>query len=86
MICRKIILILSFLVFHGCADYKSPQKQGKKYYSSSGFVLIYEDNLYKEKVISKKINNESLSVIHDVLKVNTLIKIINPENSKVIET
>ena len=70
---------------YSCADYKSIKQDDKKYYSSTGFVLIYEDDLYKEKIINKKINNEKLLAIHDILKVNTPIKIINPDNSKTVE-
>ena len=50
------------------------------------FALIYEDSLYLEKVVNKKINNEDLKVMHSLLKINTPIRIINPENSKVIES
>jgi len=83
---NKIILLLIAFNLYSCADYKTIQKDQKKYYSSNGFVLIYEDNLYEEKIVNKKINNEKLLVIHDVLKINTPIKIINPENSKSVET
>ena len=82
---NKIILILIFINLYSCADYKSAKRAEKKYYSSSGFVLIYEDYLYKEKIINKKINNEKLLAIHDILKINTPIKIINPDNSKSVE-
>ena len=37
-------------------------------------------------MINKKINNEDVRVMHSLLKVNTPIKLINPDNSKVIET
>ena len=82
---NKIILLLIAFNLYSCADYKTIQKDQKKYYSSNGFVLIYEDNLYEEKIVNKKINNEKLLAIHDVLKINTPIKIINPENSKSVE-
>ena len=82
---NKIILLLVAFNLYSCADYKTIQKDQKKYYSSSGFVLIFEDNLYKEKIVNRKINNEKLLAIHDVLKINTPIKIINPDNSKVVE-
>ena len=74
---------------HSCAEYQATrkiEKTEKQYYSSSGFALIYEDKLYTEKVINKKMNNEDLRVMHSFLKTNTPIKVINPENSKFIET
>ena len=87
---KKIILIFtSAIAIYSCADYKTyenNQKSEKQYFSSSGFALIYDDDLFKKKIIRKKINNEELRVMHSLLKTNTPIKIINPENSKFIET
>jgi len=87
---KKIILAFSCIIaLYSCADYtteKSKKKKERQYYSSNGFALIYEDNLYIEKVINKKIRNEEIKVMHNSLKTNTPIKIINPVNSKVIET
>ena len=58
---RRIALILiCYITLYSCADYKInkvSQKEERKYYSSSGFALVYEDELYKQKVINKKINN-----------------------------
>ena len=74
---------------YSCADYnvnKAMEKKVKQYYSSSGFALIYEDKLYTQKILNKKINNEDIKVMHNLLKKNTPIRIINPANSKVIET
>ena len=82
---RIILLILSLQLF-GCAGYQTTQKDDRQYYSSSGFVLIYEDILYEQKVVNKKLDNENLSVMHNQLKMNTPIKIINPDNLKSIET
>ncbi len=86
----KIILKLScILILYSCADYSLKDQKKineKQYYSSNGFALIYEDVLYSQKVINKKINNQEIKVMHNLLKINTPIKIINPVNSKVIET
>ena len=83
---KKIsILFIVNIVLYSCADYRIEKKE-KLYYSSSGFALIYEDNLYLQKVVNKKINNEDLSVMHNLLKINTPVRIINPDNLKVIET
>jgi len=86
------IIILTFIyiiTLYSCADYKTyegTQKKKKQYYSSSGFALIYDDKLFLQKVINKKINNDDIRVMHTLLKTNTPLKIINPVNSKVIET
>ena len=72
------------------------EKQKKSFfYTSNGFALIYDQNLFKEGIIDKKldirsdvdrqINDNEVIVMHSFLKKNTLVKIINPENSKVIE-
>ena len=87
---RKIILIFfCSIALYSCADYKTnevTQKKEKQYYSSNGFALIYDDELFLQKTINKKINNEDIRVMHSLLKTNTPLKIINPINSKVIET
>jgi len=87
---RRIIpMFICFIALYSCADYyknKGTQKDEKQYYSSSGFALIYDDELFLQKIINKKINNEDIRAMHSQLKTNTPLKIINPVNSKVIET
>ena len=86
---RVILVLVSIAQLYACADYKTDkeiQYNERLYYSSRGFALIYEYELYKQKVIDKKINNEDIRVMHSFLKINTPIKIINPNNSKIIET
>ena len=86
---KKISSIaIIFLNLTACANNKvyDKEKIEREYYSSSGFVLIYEENLYKEKIVNKKINNENLLTMHNSLKRNTPIRITNPSNSKTIET
>ena len=87
---KRIILTFVYAAtLYSCADYSvkdSIKKKERLYYSSSGFALIYDDNLYLQKVVNKKINNEDIKVMHNLLKLNTPIRIINPANSKVIET
>jgi len=85
---RKIInfffIIVIFFLF-SCAEYKI-QKPQREYFSSSGFALIYEKNLFENKIVNKKIDNNKIYVLHKVLKSNTKIRISNPSNSKFIET
>jgi len=56
----------------------------RKPFSSKGFALIYNENLFKEKIIKKKINNREFFVLHSILKPNIYVKIYNPMNSKTI--
>jgi len=89
MILKKILaIILLFLNLIACANNKVYDKKEKEkdYYSSAGFALIYEEDLYKEKIINKKINNQNLITMHYSLKRNTHIRITNPLNSKTIDT
>jgi hypothetical protein len=53
-------------------------------FSNKGFALIYNENLYKKKIISRKINERDLIIFQNKLKVNTKVKIINILNNKSI--
>ena len=55
-------------------------------HQSTGFVLIYNDDLYKQKIVSKKLNNSEVQVLHSMLKKNSNIKIFNPDNLKSLNT
>ena len=82
---KNILFFLIFFLLFSCADYSSQRANKKKnYYSSLGFALLYEENLFLEKKINKKINNDELVVMHSSLKINTPIKIINLDNGKFV--
>jgi hypothetical protein len=86
---KKILTLSCIIILYSCADYTSidqKKKKEKHYYSSNGFALIYSDDLYTHKILNKKINNEDIKVMHNLLQTNTAIRIINPANLKVIET
>ena len=95
----KITLFCFILLLGACADYKTgklKQIKEKKFYSSSGFALIYGADLFEEGGIDKRLNNneiidnilnnEKIIAMHSSLRKNTIIQIINPETSKVVET
>ena len=84
-----VLLLISTIFLNSCADYKTDRttkKKEKQYYSSMGFALIYSDHHYLNKVVNKKIKNDDSVAMHNLLKINTPIKIINPDNSKFIVT
>ena len=81
MLKKSYLILFLFFFSASCVDYKIPKTE-RKYYSSSGFALVYEDRFYKEGVISKKIDNDKKIALHNFLKPGTLIKINNPINSK----
>ena len=96
---KKVILLSFILLLGACANYKTSKSltpKERKFYSSKGFALIYTDSLFEQgainkkfshnKIADKKLNNEKMIVMHSSLKKNTLIKIINPDNSKFVET
>ena len=87
---KKIIfLLICVSQLFSCAEYQTKRsiiKEEKKYYSSLGFALVYEDQLFNEKAINRKINNNNIVVMHSILRRNTQVKIINPDNLKFIET
>jgi len=53
-------------------------------YSNKGFALVYSEELYNQKIISKKINERSLIIFQKKLKTNTLVKITNLLNKKTL--
>ncbi len=82
------LLLLFLLLINSCAEYSSDNRASKiekQYYNSKGFALIYDDDLYKSGVVSKKLKDEVNYVMHSTLKRNTPVRIINPENLKFVE-
>jgi len=88
MFYKKILLLIIFLSLSNCATENLIKKQTNKTlvngYSNKGFALIYSENLYQEKIVSKKINERSLSIFQKNLKMNTQVKITNILNNKSI--
>jgi len=83
-----IITLTSIVLLYSCADYKTQQtREGveKNYYFSKGFALVYNEDLYYQKVVNKKFSDEKYGAMHNLLKVNTSVKIINPSNSKFLD-
>ena len=85
---KKIILILSIIFFSGCNQFDKDEKKlnyiSDQKYSNTGFTLVYNDKLKKEKTISKIIDNRSLLIFHKRIKKNSFVKITNPKNNKSI--
>ncbi len=53
-------------------------------YTNQGFALIYDEDLFKKKSISKKLDNRGLFIFHTKIRKNSFVKITNPENTKTI--
>ena len=75
---KKLILILSILFLSACNQFDQNDKNlvyiSDQKYSNTGFALIYDDELKKEKKISKKIDNRSLLIFHNKIKKNSFVK------------
>ena len=53
-------------------------------YTNQGFALIYDEVLFNEKKISKKIDNRGLFIFHTKIRKNSFVKITNPVNNKTV--
>ena len=53
-------------------------------FSNNGFALIYNDKLYNDKIISKKMDERDLIIFQRNLRKGTSVKITNPFNGKTI--
>jgi hypothetical protein len=85
----RIFLIISFiLLLTGCEqnnlNKNSINQEKLSKYKNSGFALVYDNVLKKEKKISKKIDNRALFIFHKNLKKNSFVKITNPSNQKTV--
>ena len=88
---KNILVFCCIFFIFSCAEYtgykiKNVPEKEKKRYSASGFALVYDDILFANKEISKKINNEEIFVMHNYLNKNAVVVISNPMNQKFIKT
>ncbi|MDC3165349.1 SPOR domain-containing protein [Candidatus Pelagibacter sp.] len=85
---KKLILIIFIFFLSACNQFDQKNKNlvyiTDQKYSNTGFTLIYDDELKKEKKISKKIDNRSLLIFHNKIIKNSFVKITNPVNDKSI--
>ena len=88
MFYKNIIFIIICIILSNCTTTSlvnnKPNKTIVNGYSNKGFALIYSDNLYKQKIINKKIDNRSLTIFQKNLKTNTQVKITNILNNKTL--
>lgn len=82
MNCRYIILVFFFLFSCTNNSKNLVNKDVYEAYSNKGFALIYNDDLLKKKIISKKIDNRSLIIFNNNLSFDTPVKVTNLINGK----
>ncbi len=65
-------------------DKKINDNSKLKVFNNKGFVLIYDENLFKKKIVNKKINKDSIYIYNKNLIKNAPVKITNLLNGKSI--
>ena len=88
MFYRSSLFLVIFLIITNCTTgnliENKPNKTLINGYSNKGFALIYSKDLYKQKIVNKKIEERSLIIFQKNLKINTQVKITNIVNGKSI--
>jgi len=86
MFYKKYIYILLFLFTSNCSTGSLVNDNIKinfdNIFTNKGFALVYKDNLYKEKLVSKQLDERSLIIFQKNLKKKTSVKITNLANKK----
>ena len=85
MLYRNILIIIFFLFLSNCSITTLPKKLDQPSingYSNKGFALVYSDDLYKRKIVSKKIEERSLIIFQRKLTKSTQVKVTNILNNK----
>ena len=80
------IIVIFLILLTSCVNNTKKQRSeilsiNNKFYNS-GFALIYDDNLYFEKIINKKMDDRDLIIFQKNLKKGTSVKLFNPINNK----
>ena len=83
-----LLIFLLFIILNSCVTTPIEKKDSsttlKSYFLNKGFTLVYNEELYKEKLVKGKIEDRSLTIFQKNLKKNTKVKITNLINSKYI--
>ena len=83
---KLLIVILLFLTScisnTGIINQNTDAFKNMTKFSNSGFALIYDEKLFFEKIINKKMSDRDLIIFQKNLKKGTSVKIINPNNNK----
>ncbi len=77
------LLFITSCVNHSIIEESSTIKK-TSFFSNKGFALVYNDELFKEKIVKGKIEDRSLFIFQKNLKKDTPVKITNLHNSKYI--
>jgi hypothetical protein len=85
---KKLLILFCFILLNNCTvtniTKNEPSISLDNPFINKGFSLVYSDNHYNNKIISKKIDERSLIIFQKNLKKNTIVKITNILNNKSI--
>ena len=85
---KFLLLIIAFFILSACNQELHKDENinivSEQKYKNTGFALVYNNTLKKEKKISKKIDDRSLVIFHKNLRKDSFVKITNPLNQKTI--
>ena len=84
----KFFIFLFLILINSCSINKTTNKVDersiKSGFKNNGFALVYDDKLYKKKIISSKLDDRDLVVLQKNLKKGSTVKIKNNMNNKSI--
>ena len=85
---KFLLLIIAFFILSACNQELHKDENinivSERKYKNTGFALVYNNTLKKEKKISKNIDDRSLVIFHKNLRKDSFVKITNPSNQKTI--
>tara|TARA_B100000780_G_scaffold254632_1_gene202871 strand:+ start:80 stop:838 length:759 start_codon:yes stop_codon:yes gene_type:complete len=88
MLYKKLITLCCLILLNNCTTTTLTKHKNSilldNPFVNKGFGLIYNDDYYNNKIISKKIDKLSLIIFQKNLKKNTIVKITNILNGKSI--
>ncbi|MDB2436993.1 hypothetical protein N9W29_01375 [Candidatus Pelagibacter bacterium] len=88
MLYKKLLILCCLILLNNCTATTTTKNKNlnslENPFINKGFSLKYNDKLYYDKVISKKIDERSLVIFQKNLKKNTIVKITNILNNKSI--
>ena len=73
--------ILFLIIFLNSCTVNTTKLENRSPFNSKGFAIIYNESDYENKIIRGKLDNNKRQVAHNSLRVNTLLKIINPKTN-----
>ena len=86
MLYKKLLTLCCFILLNNCTTTTLIKNKNSitldNPFTNKGFSLIYNDEYYNNKIISKKIDERSLVIFQKNLKKNTIVKITNILNNK----